>query len=157
MNSVHEQCLISDLETVLSQKLVKCTVCTHSLASTPRRAQWSCRSAARAPLRAVPCAYAPLVVRLCPLRLRLARLCPVRPRPARPCASRRAPRASLAQRPRAPAPSLMLKWAVAHFKFCIFFFFLFFRFSLTLDHFVQISSKPPVLTLTLIFNLKNFI
>ena len=30
MNSVHEQCPNSDSKTVLSQKLVKCTVCTHT-------------------------------------------------------------------------------------------------------------------------------
>ena len=39
MNNVHEQCPISDSETVPSQKRVKCTVCTHNPASTPRCTQ----------------------------------------------------------------------------------------------------------------------
>ena len=136
MNSVHEQCPISDSETVLSQKLVKCTVCTHSPASIPRRAQWPCRT----PAPPMPHTCAPRASAL-------------------PCVPRVMPRAPVhlaRPEPQRLVPSLMLKRAVAHFKFCIFFFF-FFHFSLTLDHFVQISSKPYVLTLTLIFNLKNFI
>ena len=50
-----EQCPFSDSETVLSQKLVKCIVCTHSPASTPRCAQ-ACPVGCVAALSARPCA-----------------------------------------------------------------------------------------------------
>ena len=130
MNSVLEHCPNSDSETVLSKKLVKCTVCTHTaqpvhpgthrhakaravavswLPSRPcRSARLQCLSASRAPLHAVPSSM------------------------PHACAPHAAP--SLAQRPRAqcpsasaPAPSayaprLMLKWAVAHFSVCTIFF-----------------------------------
>ena len=85
MTIVHEQCPNSDSEIVLSQKLVKCTMCTHTaqLARPGARrhaqapAQWPCRgrpagrvAGPRSPLRAVsramPRACAPRAARLCP-------------------------------------------------------------------------------------------
>ena len=90
MNSVHEQCPNSDSETVLSQKLVKCTVCTHTAqparqgahrhaqarTGTPKRAQArpgarSGRVVAAQPAVSQRPARAPA---RCPARLRPARL-----------------------------------------------------------------------------------
>ena len=136
MNSVHEQCPISDSKIVLSQKLVKCTMCTHSPASTPRQAHWPCRNAARAPLRAMPRACAP------PCRAPTPCLAPLRASACapsacassayRPCEPPLARPCMCAQRQRllsAFAPvTIQFHWAVAQFSFAPNFILFFFSF-----------------------------
>ena len=109
MNSVHEQCPKSDSETVLSQKLAKCTMCTAT--AQPARtghAQaahvWACHgqpsavSQRRAPAAPVPRACAP--ARLGPARPTLLRPTP----PAPPTCLRGVPRVPLhAKHPCAPS------------------------------------------------------
>ena len=48
MNSVHEQCPNNDSKTVLSQKLVKCTVCTHTAQAARPGAHKRAQARARA-------------------------------------------------------------------------------------------------------------
>ena len=121
MNSVHKQCPNNDSETVLSQKLVKCIVCTHTAqparpgarrhsqvcAGTPRRAQ--CRVVAAQPVVSerqvavwrVPARY---VSRHAPPVPRAQRPRAQRPNSQRPSAQRPAPSA---QRLHAPPNAQM--------------------------------------------------
>ena len=71
-NFYDEQCPNSDSETVLSQKLVKCIVCTHSPSSTARCAQArpgapTCAPSAPVPLPALPVPLHPAPLRPAPL------------------------------------------------------------------------------------------
>ena len=129
INSVHEQCPISDSETVLSQKLAKCTMCTATAqparTGCPQAARaWSCRGQPSAvswprpwPCRSprLPCCSAarpcsptcraPRACVSCPVRLRL----PLRSQPPLPQFS--------------SAPNFFFFRFSSFFSFSIFFFY----------------------------------
>ena len=95
MNIVHEQCPKSDSETVLSPKTrVKCTVCTHSSASAPRRALASCRGRASRPYHRPGARVA-------------AQGCRIAAPSAPPCALCLRARSPSAPAPNAPVPSAL--------------------------------------------------